>query len=85
MVDTTTGITSSLTNGRYTKWFRPIRQIIIFLLGVTVIIYSIVSSGHDVPFLITGLILVGIIPVEDAVEHWSRRYDRRERRREEDS
>lgn len=68
-----------LTNGRYApKWFRFARQVVIFLLGIGILLYSVVSQGHDVPFLITGLILVGIIPVEDALSRISRRESRRE-------
>ena len=47
-----------------TGW-QAARQIITFLLGVAMIIYGAVTQGHDIPFLVTGLILMGIIPVED--------------------
>lgn len=45
-------------------WWDFARQLVIFLLAIALIIYSMVTPGHDVPFLITGLILIGIIPAE---------------------
>jgi hypothetical protein len=63
---------SNLTNGRYNPaWFRIVRQVVLFSLGVYVIIYALVTSGHDIPFLVTGLVLVGIIPIEDALIRWA--------------
>jgi hypothetical protein len=46
------------------NWWDFARQLVIFLLGVVVIIYSVVTAGYDVPFLITGLVLIGIVPVD---------------------
>ena len=45
-------------------WWDLIRQVIIFALGVGVIIYAVASSGHDVAFLVTGLVLIGFVPVD---------------------
>jgi hypothetical protein len=45
-------------------WWDFARQLVIFLLGVGVICYAVVTSGYDVPFLITGLVLIGIVPVD---------------------
>jgi hypothetical protein len=62
-----------LTNGRYKpSWFRLLRQVIIFFMGVGIILYAVVSQGHDVPFLITGLILIGLVPIDEALSHWRR-------------
>lgn len=45
-------------------WFDVVRQIILFLLGVWLIVWAATTEGHDVPFLVTGLILFGMIPFE---------------------
>jgi hypothetical protein len=54
-------------------WLDVARQIIMFLLGVFLIVYSAMTSGHDIPFLLTGLALFGMIPVERALLHKERR------------
>jgi len=36
-------------------------------------VYSAMTSGHDIPFLLTGLALFGMIPVERALLHKERR------------
>ena len=46
------------------SWWDLVRQVIIFALGVAVIIYAVASSGHDVAFLVTGLVLIGFVPVD---------------------
>lgn len=64
----------SLTNGRYNpSWFRLFRQVVIFLLGIGILLYAVVSQGHDIPFLVTGLILIGIVPIEDAISRLASR------------
>jgi hypothetical protein len=45
-------------------WFDVARQVVMFVLGVWMIVYAAVSQGHDIPFLVVGLILFGMIPVE---------------------
>jgi hypothetical protein len=45
-------------------WWDFARQLVIFLLGCGVIIYAVVTTGYDVPFLITGLVLIGIVPAD---------------------
>lgn len=62
------------------NWFDVIRQIIIFLLGVWLIWFAATSSGHDVPFLVTGLVLFGMIPFERLANKWT---DKKEELKEE--
>ena len=63
-----------LSNGRYyPKWFRFTRQLVLFCLGISLILYATFHHGPDVPFLITGLILVGIVPIDDALDRWQQR------------
>lgn len=49
-------------------WWDFIRQVTIFILAIFLIIYSMITPGHDVPFLVTALILIGIIPAERMVQ-----------------
>ena len=49
------------------QWLTLGRQVIIFLLGVAVIAFAATSPGHDVTFIVTGLILIGMIPIENLI------------------
>lgn len=56
----------SHTNGRYYPgWFRFARQVIIFLLGVAVIIYATTNPGNDIALDVVGLVLIGLVPVDE--------------------
>lgn len=48
-------------------WWNFIRQVVIFALGVGIVVYALVTPGHDIPFLIAGLILIGIVPVDEFI------------------
>lgn len=45
-------------------WLDIIRQAVLFGLGVWLIWFAATTNGHDVPFLVTGLVLFGMIPFE---------------------
>jgi hypothetical protein len=45
-------------------WFDLARQIVLFMLGIWLIVWAATTEGHDVPFLVTGLILFGMVPLE---------------------
>ena len=45
-------------------WWDFLRQLVMFGLGVALIIYAAVSPGHDVPFIVTGLVLLGLVPLD---------------------
>lgn len=45
--------------------FRLARQVILFLLGVVVIIDGIFASNTPVPEIVTGLVLLGLVPIDD--------------------
>jgi hypothetical protein len=68
MGDTTTGIGPKVDP----PWWDFIRQVIIFLLAISIIIYAVITPGYDVPFLVTGLILMGILPIERALDRFKR-------------
>lgn len=51
---------------RYPAWLDALAQIIMFALGVLCILYPIVHRGpHTVAFLVTGLVLLGIVRLGD--------------------
>jgi hypothetical protein len=45
-------------------WFDFARQLVMFLLGIAIMIYAVVTTGHDIPFILAGLVLLGIVPVD---------------------
>lgn len=49
-------------------WFDVARQVVLFGLGVWLIVHAATTSGHDIPFLVTGLCLFGMIPFERLVD-----------------
>lgn len=48
----------------YPRWVAIVRQVAIFLLGVWIITYSVSATSKNIAYIVTGLILIGIIPVE---------------------
>jgi flagellar biosynthesis component FlhA len=48
----------------YPTWFDVIRQIVMFILGVALVIFAVVTPGYDIPFLVMSLILFGLVPAE---------------------
>jgi hypothetical protein len=68
---------SSTSNGRLIDrrgpaWFDFARRVALFVLGFYTICYALVTTGHDVAFLVTGLILTSTIPIEDALRALTR-------------
>jgi hypothetical protein len=53
-------------------WWDFARQVLIFALGLALIVYAATSPGHDIPFLITGGVLIGIVPVDRTLSRWTR-------------
>jgi heme/copper-type cytochrome/quinol oxidase subunit 3 len=53
-------------------WFTLMRQVVIFSLGVATIVYSIVNTQKNWAYVITGLFLLGLVPIENLMERWSR-------------
>ena len=48
----------------FRRWFDIIRVIVLFVLGVGLIIYSAITTGHDIPFLVAGFALCGLVPFD---------------------
>ena len=47
------------------KIFQAIRRVVVFLLGVLVILDALHNKTSPVAELVVGMILVGILPLED--------------------
>lgn len=37
---------------------------VIFVLGCTLIIYSVIAEGTNIPYIIVGAVLIGLVPVD---------------------
>jgi hypothetical protein len=48
----------------FRRWFDIFRVTVLFVLGVGLIIYAAVTTGHDIPFIVAGLVLCGLVPVD---------------------
>ena len=48
----------------FRHWFDMLRVVVLFLLGVGLIIYAAVTTGHDIPFIVAGLVLCGLVPAD---------------------
>jgi hypothetical protein len=57
-------------------WWDFTRQLAIFCLGVSLIIYAVITPNHGIRILITGLILIGMIPIENFLGGWHLQRDR---------
>jgi hypothetical protein len=52
-------------------WWDFVRQLIIFALGVGLIIDVAVNPAGRVVLIITGLILIGLVPIDKMVSKWA--------------
>lgn len=52
--------------------FARIRRLIIFLLGVAIMIDALTDRSYVVPELIVGMIMVGVLPIDDFVKSLTR-------------
>jgi hypothetical protein len=55
-------------------WFDWSRQVIMFLLGLALILDAVITGHHDAIYIVSGLVLMGIIPLDTALSHWSRNH-----------
>lgn len=58
------------------RWLVRLRQLIILALGVWIIVHAVTATSLNVTYLITGLILIGIIPVETLLLAASKGFNR---------
>lgn len=52
-------------------WWNFIRQVVIFLLGIALIIDVAINPAGRVVLIITGLILIGIVPIDRVLSKWA--------------
>ena len=55
--------------------FAAIRRIVVFLLGVAVVVDALFDRNYVVPELIVGIILLGVLPIDDLLRS-ARRHPR---------
>lgn len=63
----------------YPRWLVYLRAIAVFVLGVWLITYSVTATSKNIAYIITGLILIGIIPVETLLLTASRGFNKRDK------
>jgi hypothetical protein len=51
-------------------WWDFSRQVIIFALGIALIIDVAINPAGRVVLIITGLILIGLVPIDKMVSKW---------------
>jgi len=49
------------------RWLADIRRAVVWILGAALIIDALASSTDVVPELIIGLVMIGVLPLEDVV------------------
>lgn len=54
------------------SWFDFARRVIIFGLGVYLLLYAVHTDG-DATYVVAGLVLTSVIPIEDALRRWTAR------------
>jgi hypothetical protein len=57
-------------------WWQWVRRVTIFGLGVGVIIEGFLSQQDRVVELIAGLVMIGVLPLDDLLRTFSRTYRR---------
>jgi hypothetical protein len=58
-------------------WWPLFRRMAVFLLGCAVIIDALVE-GSPIGYLIVGLLMVGVLPIDDLISLATRHRNRRE-------
>lgn len=46
------------------RWFNQARVVLMFSLGVILIVYSVLATGTNIPYIIVGAVLIGLVPVD---------------------
>lgn len=63
---------------KYPRWLIRMRQLAILGLGIWIIVHSVTATSKNIAYIITGLILIGIIPVETLLLAVSKRVNKRD-------
>lgn len=69
--------------GRWGLIFAAVRRVTVFLLGVAIVISALIDpdSSNTVSMLIVGMVMVGVLPMEDLFFGWRSRMRDKERER----
>jgi len=56
---------NDIDNGASPRWWLFIRRVIIFFLGVAVIVDALIEEDAVTGKLIVGVIMIGVLPLDD--------------------
>jgi hypothetical protein len=59
-------------SGAWLVAFAVVRRVVVFLLGVAVFLEGL--SDHDATELVVGMVMVGVLPVDDVLRRWRPRH-----------
>lgn len=48
----------------FERRFNRARVVAMFVLGCALIIYSVLAPGTNIPYIVVGAVLVGLVPVD---------------------
>lgn len=54
-------------------WWQPFRRVVIFGLGCAVVLEGLVSPQDRIVELIAGLVMVGVLPLDDLLRAFNRK------------
>jgi hypothetical protein len=46
------------------QWFNRARVVLMFVLGCSLIIYSVIDNATNLAYIIVGAVLIGLVPVD---------------------
>ena len=49
------------------RWWPPVRRIVTFLLGCTVVVDGLLQVPISIGALIIGLLMIGVLPIDDLI------------------
>jgi hypothetical protein len=52
----------------FDRWWRPLRRVVTFGLGVAVILDALIDNVPGVGRLIVGLVMIGVLPLDDLLQ-----------------
>jgi hypothetical protein len=53
------------------RLFESVRRVVVFLLGVLIIVDGLIGeTDNQVPMLVIGMVMVGVLPLENLVGPW---------------
>jgi hypothetical protein len=71
--DTSSTVKTTVEKTSFSDRFAVFRRVIVFLLGMAVIIDALWDRSYVVPELIIGMILVGVLPIDEVIKSMTSR------------